>query len=133
RQVACAQPPRGQRRRGAGDHAEDPEQGQQADEQRHHHEEAGDEPPPQPAHHACIHPAATAARIPEPSAIRYQPNGANPDRRTKYRNGRMTSSDEMNAITSPTAISRPRTVDRLCRTPSRSCANPPATVVTAKK
>ena len=75
----------------------------------------GDEPPPQPLHHPCIHPAAIAASSATPSAMRYHANGANPDRLTKCRNGLMTSSDERNAMTRPTAISRPRAGDSSCR------------------
>ena len=43
-----------------------------------------------------------------PSAIRYQANGAKPSRLTTARNGLTTSTDAMNAITNPTAISSAR-------------------------
>ena len=96
-----------ERRREAVDDAEDPDERDDADEQRHRHEEPGDEAAAQPLHHPRTHPPATAAISNRPMAIRYQANGANPDRRTNPRNGLMTSSDEQNAIRKPTAISAP--------------------------
>ena len=55
---------------------------------------------PQPAQ-----PAMRRQQRAGPSAMRYQANGAKPERRTNARNGRTTSSDATNAITNPTAIS----------------------------
>ena len=50
-------------------------------------------------------PAAIAASSPTPAAIRYQANGAKPDRATKFRNGFTTTRDARKAMTKPTPIS----------------------------
>src|SRR4030095_15808793 len=66
-------------------------------------------------------PAATAAKIATPAAIRYHAKGANPERPTNRRNGRTTASEARNAMTNPIAISSARSVVNWWRTSSRSC------------
>ena len=89
-----------ERRRQAVDDVEDPDEGGDADEQRHGDEESGDEAATDPLH-GYSQPAAIAAKIATPAAIRYQANGANPERLTNSRNGLITTSDARNAATSP--------------------------------
>src|SRR4029079_12075066 len=95
-------------RRQSVDDAENPDERRHADEQRHRDEEAREEAAAEPLHRSYRRPAAIAARSARPSAMRYQANGANPERRTKVMNGPTTAADATKAMTKPTAMSTVR-------------------------
>src|SRR6185503_16362574 len=130
--------PRGQWCREVVNDTEYPHQRRNADDQRNRDEKAREEAASQPltdaiARHAYLQPAASAARIASPSTMRYQANGANPARRMNARNGRMTSSEAMNAITKPMAISAARAGASELPTSSRSWPKAAAIVGMARK
>src|SRR4030095_8347017 len=116
------------------DDAKNPDEGRDADRERHRDEETGDEAAATPLHRSNYNQrAAIARKSATPRAIRYQANGANPRRRTTARNGRTTTSEAINAMMKPTAISAARSAERWWRTFRRLCANAAIIVGIARK
>src|SRR6185503_4361265 len=97
---------------------EDPDQSENTDDQWNADQKPRQQVPPQPRHQShCAH---IATRISMPAAIRYQANGAKPDRDTYRRNGLTTKTAATNAVAKPMAISIARSGARWSRTSHRS-------------